>query len=286
VLTPDGASQAMLPADSTNQRLALKFMPEPVLASLRWPGRPELAAGNLAWTYMVDAPTGRFALFVGQVEEAGRQFPFEVWVNGAEQPRGLGAVAKTLSMDMRANDRAWLARKLDALAGIVGDDAFEMRFPPHGEPRKAPSVVSAMAQAVRWRCEQLRTFDGKGPSPLLDHMFSVEEPRTGTDGTLAWTVDITHPTAGDEFVLGLKDADICARLACEKAEGERLRRRLVWKLPLIVSLVSFAIWWQWRINSEVIVPTPHAGIAAKTAADVRLQIEPVRRAVWSRKAVA
>ena len=49
---------------------------------------------------------------------------------------------------------------------------------------------------------------------------------------------------------------------------QRLRRRLVWKLPLIVSLVSFAIWWQWRINSEVIVPTPHAGIAAKTAAAV------------------
>ena len=104
VLTPDSpAAQAAasLPAEGANRRLALKFMPEPVLASLRWPGRPELAAGNLAWTYMIDAPTGRFALFVGQVEENGRQFPFEVWVNGAEQPRGLGAVAKTLSMDMR-----------------------------------------------------------------------------------------------------------------------------------------------------------------------------------------
>jgi ribonucleoside-diphosphate reductase alpha chain len=57
---------------------------------------------------MIESPFGRFALFVGQVEEAGRAFPFEIWVNGAEQPRGLGAVAKTLSMDMRANDRAWL----------------------------------------------------------------------------------------------------------------------------------------------------------------------------------
>jgi len=211
VLTPDAPaaqSTAALPADGANRRMSLKTMPEPVLSSLRWPGRPELAAGNLAWTYMIDAPTGRFALFVGQVEEAGRAFPFEVWVNGAEQPRGLGAVAKTLSMDMRANDRAWLGMKLDALASTVGDDAFEMRFPPHGEPRKVPSVVSAMAQAVRWRCEQLRTFDGKGPSPVLDHMFSVEEPRTGTDGTLAWTVDITHPTAGDEFVLGLKEIQL------------------------------------------------------------------------------
>jgi hypothetical protein len=36
-----------------------------------------------------------------------------VWVNGADQPRGLGAVAKTLSMDMRANDRGWLKLKLE-----------------------------------------------------------------------------------------------------------------------------------------------------------------------------
>jgi hypothetical protein len=49
---------------------------------------------------------------------------------------------------------------------------------------------------------------------------------------------------------------------------QRLRRRLVWKLPLIAALVSFAIWWQWRINSEVIVPAQPAGIAAKTAAAI------------------
>ncbi|HUP98743.1 MAG TPA: adenosylcobalamin-dependent ribonucleoside-diphosphate reductase [Usitatibacter sp.] len=207
VLTPDAPPKAELePATGgANRRMSIKALPQPVLTSLRWPGRPDIPEGNLAWTYMVDSPFGRFALFVGQVEESGRAFPFEVWVNGAEQPRGLGAVAKTLSMDMRADDRAWLRMKLDVLAGTVGDDAFEMRFPPHGEKRKVPGVVSAMAQVVRWRCEQLHAFDGKGPSPVLDHMFSVEEPRTGTDGTLAWTVDITHPTSGDEFVLGLKE---------------------------------------------------------------------------------
>lgn len=32
-----------------------------------------------------------------------------------------------------------------------------------------------------------------------------------------------------------------------KAEmRQRLRRRLVWKIPLIVLLVAFAVWWQWR----------------------------------------
>lgn len=206
VLTPDAAPDAALPADVTNRRLEIKSLP--VLTSLRWPGRPEMPEGNLAWTYMIDSPFGRFALFVGQVEEAGRAFPFEVWVNGAEQPRGLGAVAKTLSMDMRADDRAWLRMKLDVLADTVGDDAFEMRFPPHGEMRKVPGVVSAMAQAVRWRCDQLKTFDAPGRTPVLDHMFSVDEPRTGTDGTLSWTVDVVNPASGDEFVLGLKEIEL------------------------------------------------------------------------------
>jgi ribonucleoside-diphosphate reductase alpha chain len=195
-------------AAGPNQRLAIQTLPQPVLTSLRWPGRPELPQGNLAWTYMIESPWGRFALFVGQVEESGRAIPFEVWVNGAEQPRGLGAVAKTLSMDMRADDRAWLAMKLDTLAATVADDGFEMRFPPHGEKRRVPSVVSAMAQVVRFRCEALHALDERTRTPVLDHMFSVEEPRTGTEGTLSWTVDVANPASGDEFVLGLKEIQL------------------------------------------------------------------------------
>jgi ribonucleoside-diphosphate reductase alpha chain len=212
VLTPDApakpepASEAIV--DGANRRLAIKTLPQPVLTSLRWPGRPEMPEGNLAWTYMIDSPFGRFALFVGQVEEAGRPFPFEVWVNGAEQPRGLGAVAKTLSMDMRADDREWLRMKLDVLASTVGDDSFDMRFPPHGEKRRVPGVVSAMAQVVRFRCEQLKAFEGTSRTPVLDHMFSVDEPRTGTDGTLSWTVDVVNPASSDEFVLGLKEIQL------------------------------------------------------------------------------
>ena len=197
-----------------NRRLSIKSLPAPVLASLVWPGRPALPAGNLAWTYMIEHPGGEFALFVGHVEEEGRAFPFEVWVNGAEQPRGLGAVAKTLSMDMRANDRAWLALKLEVLAKTPGDHSFELPFPPHGERKLVPSVVSGVAQVVRWRCDSLRALDERAPDllspegrphPVLDAMFAVEEPKTGTDGTLSWTVDVRNPASGEEFVVGLKE---------------------------------------------------------------------------------
>jgi len=192
--------------DSANRRMSIGALPAPVLASLRWPGRPRMTDGNTAWSYMIETPQGEFALFVGQTEnDMGRALPFEVWVNGTEQPRGLGAVAKTLSMDMRANDKAFLKLKLDVLAKTVGEESFEMPFPPVGEHKLMPGVVSAFAQAVRYRCEKLGALEGDEATPVLDAMFSRDEPKTGTDGTLSWTVDITNPASGEEFVLGVKE---------------------------------------------------------------------------------
>ena len=198
--------------DDVNRRIQVKSVPAPVLASLRWPGRPDLSGGNPAWTYMIEHPQYRFAVFVGHVEN-GRPHAFEVWVNGSEQPRGLGALAKTLSMDMRANDHAWLMLKLEALARSGGDDAFDMPFPPSGEKKRMPSVVSAFAQIVKWRVEQLHKglegdfslTGGEGASPVVDAMFALKEPKTGTDGTMSWTVDVLNPRTGDDFVLGLKE---------------------------------------------------------------------------------
>lgn len=196
-----------------NRRLTIPNLPAPVLSSLRWPNRPELPDGNVSWTYMLNSPQGSFAIFVGQTDVSALdqdsmqhgQFPFEVWVNGADQPRGLGAVAKTLSMDMRANDRAWLKLKLDMLAHTIGEVSFELPFPPHGERKRVPGVVAAFAQIVRYRCEALKAFESAGSTPVRDAVFSITEPKTGTDGTLSWTVDIQNPATGEDFVMGVKE---------------------------------------------------------------------------------
>jgi len=199
--------------NDANRRLTIPNLPAPVLSSLRWPNRPELPDGNVSWTYMLNSPQGSFAIFVGQTDVSALdqdslqhgQFPFEVWVNGADQPRGLGAVAKTLSMDMRANDRAWLKLKLDMLAHTIGEVSFELPFPPHGERKRVPGVVAAFAQIVRYRCEALKAFESTGSTPVRDAVFSITEPKTGTDGTLSWTVDIQNPATGEDFVMGVKE---------------------------------------------------------------------------------
>jgi ribonucleoside-diphosphate reductase alpha chain len=82
-----------------------------------------------------------------------------------------------------------------------------MPFPPNGAPRQFPGVVAATAAVIRWRCEQLGLWAGteSAPTPVLDAMFSRDEPQTGPDGTLAWSVDIHNPASGEDFTLTLKE---------------------------------------------------------------------------------
>ena len=200
----DTAQPNDLDTSEVDRRIRLEAAPEPALCSLRWPGRPTLPGGNPSWTYMVESPFGRFAIFVGHVEN-GTQYPFEVWVNGNEQPRGIGAVAKTLSMDMRAQDSKWLRMKLDVLSR-TGGEPFDCPLPPDGNSVRVPSVVAAFARIVRHRVEQLGTFaDADAKSPVLDALFAKKEPKTGTDGTMSWTADVYNPSAEDDFVLMMKE---------------------------------------------------------------------------------
>ncbi|MGQ3054917.1 MAG: adenosylcobalamin-dependent ribonucleoside-diphosphate reductase [Roseateles sp.] len=213
-VTPEVKQPEPLRAEpgGANQRLRVERLPNAVVASLRWPSRPDMPGGNPAWSYLIQHPHGDFALFIGELPLDGpdgglfgRNLPFEVWVNGAEQPRGLAALAKTLSTDLRTNDAAWLRLKLGALATVAEERAFEMPMPPSGEKRLFPGVVAATAAVIRWRCEQLGALAEGGPTPVVDAMFSRNEPRTGVSGTLAWAVDVDNPATNEQFTLTLKE---------------------------------------------------------------------------------
>jgi ribonucleoside-diphosphate reductase alpha chain len=187
-----------------DKRLVLKELAmTPVLASLRWPSRPGLPAGANAWiSEIIDTPQGEFAVAVS--DQAG--VPFEVWVLGGHPPRGLDAIAKTLSTDMRANDRGWMRKRLSLLASAYGDP-FEMLMPPNGQPVQVPSATAAFAKLVEWRYNQLGALDKQDneSTPVLDALFAPHEPKTGTDGTLAWVADVRNPATDDDFVLMLKE---------------------------------------------------------------------------------
>ena len=206
VLSIEGSEKQPQDLDQSepDRKIRISETPEVALASLRWTNRPQFTAGSPGYCYMVENPHHRFALFIGHIEN-GSKHAFEVWVNGAEQPRGLAALAKSISMDMRAMDHEWLKLKLDSLSKTAGQP-FSMPMPPSGDMINVPGNVASLAQLLRYRCDELSMFDNpQGPTPLSDAMFSRKEPKSGTEGTLSWTVDVDNPNTGDDFAMFVKE---------------------------------------------------------------------------------
>jgi ribonucleoside-diphosphate reductase alpha chain len=212
------APDLTLEQSDIDRRMTIDRLPEPILESLRWPKRPHLPNGNPAKTYMVKTDDYNFAVFVGYTEN-GTNHPFEVWVNGSEQPRGLGAIMKSLSMDMRSDDRSFLMAKLDSLSRSPGDDGFLLQMPPDGREVAVPSLVSGVATLIRYCLEELEDnppsvdegelgpvdLMGRSMTPMMDALMSAKEPKTDADGTMSWSVDVRNHATGDDFVLFVKE---------------------------------------------------------------------------------
>lgn len=202
--TEEASTPQPITLSEQDKRLVLtEVAMSPPLASLRWPSRPALPTGASGWvSETIHTPQGEFAVVVADKGNV----PFEVWVLGGQPPRGLDAIAKTLSSDMRANDRGWLRKKLSVLSSAYGD-GFQMPMPPNGELVQVPSATAALAKLVQWRYNDLGALEAQegDPSPVLNALFAPHEPKTGTDGTLAWVADVRNPSTQDDFVLMLKE---------------------------------------------------------------------------------
>jgi ribonucleoside-diphosphate reductase alpha chain len=209
LIAEDGKKDGDLKDDGDydqDRRLRLTHLPETVMKSLRWLDRPHMPEGNPSYTYMVESPQGDFAVMIGHYVN-GDTHPFEVWVNGSESPRGLGAIAKTLSADMRTYDRGWLKMKLQALRKCEGEP-FETPMPPDGCGQIVSGSVSAFARIVQYHTEKIGWMSKDGDSSLVDAMMFRKEPKAGTEGTLSWTVDVVNPATGDDFVMFVKELEM------------------------------------------------------------------------------
>lgn len=226
VLSIDAPKEAtaglnQLADDDVNRRLTLDALPEPILNSLRWPKRPALPNGNPSWTFMVKTDEYHFAIMIGYTEN-GSKHPFEIWVNGSRQPRGLGAIAKALSMDLRSNDSSFVRAKLDSLEQAKGDDGFDLEMPPSGTVIRVPSLVSGFAKLVKY-CLLMLEDDAPGiprigrgatdllddpMTPMMDALMSPKEPKTRAAGTMAWSVDLRNHATGDDCLLVVKELEM------------------------------------------------------------------------------
>lgn len=191
-------------SDDPDRRIQLKSVNN-IISELRWPDRPVVPGGNPSVTYSVEYPHGAHAIVVGHYQN-GRKHPLEVYVCGNSQPRGLAAIAKSLSVDMRTGDAGWLTMKLDSLRNTEGDDGFEMVDPDSGLVVRAASLVSGFARYVTHALKQIDALDITSESKMIKALFSMREPKSGPSGTVSWSVDIANPATGDDFVMTVKEA--------------------------------------------------------------------------------
>lgn len=202
---PASTTASELPkSEDPERRIQLKDVKD-ITGVLRWPDRPVVPAGNPSVTYRVDHPQGAHAIVVGHYQN-GRSFPLEVHLAGNEQPRGLAAIAKSLSVDMRTGDAGWLAMKLESLRNTDGDDGFDMVDPETGKTVRASSLVSGFARYVTHALNQIDALANTSESIMVDALFSRREPKSGPGGTVSWSVDIANPATGDDFVMTVKEA--------------------------------------------------------------------------------
>lgn len=187
--------------DDPDRRVVLKDVPN-ITDVLHWPNRPDMPADGR--TYRIKHPQGSFAVTVNHWTNGGMH-PLEVYIGGNEQPRGLAAIAKMLSVDMRAEDGAWLEMKLESLMNLKGDDGFEMVDPQSGDTVIMPSLAAGFAFIVKERLAEIGALQHGEKSPMMDALFSKREPKTGPLGALGWHVDISNPATGDDFLLHTKE---------------------------------------------------------------------------------
>lgn len=191
--------------DDPDRRIELKDV-RAITSELKWPNRPVTPQGIPSVTYNASHKEGDFAVVVGHYLVNGRAHPVEVYVSGNEQPRCLAAIAKTLSVDMRTGDSAWLKMKLDSLANTEGDDGFDIIDPYTGAVLPMPSLVAGFAHFVRHALDQIGALEQTGESKMVDALFSKREPKTGPLGSMEWGVDVANAVTGDDFHLSTKEA--------------------------------------------------------------------------------
>lgn len=156
--------------------------PAPLLDAMASRREPKTDSnGNLGWYADINNPaTGDDGMLI--VKEAmldGQRFPFSVWVAGDFHPSYTGLL-KSLSLDMRVRDLAWIASRLNSLIDYREAAAeFWAITPGTAKGELQPSTVAYIARLIRHRYQMLGLLDREG-TPVRQTGLFVDAPKAAT----------------------------------------------------------------------------------------------------------
>jgi ribonucleoside-diphosphate reductase alpha chain len=144
--------------------------------------------GTLSWTVDVLNPaTGDdFAMFVKEcLLPDGTKRPFSVWFSGA-YPLEFNGLTKSLSLDMRVIDPAWIGKKLRGLKDLPeaqGD--FFARVPGSEKQAVQPSTIAYVARLLIHRYALLGVLDADGYPARGGSLLWSDAPAPDAAGSAA-----------------------------------------------------------------------------------------------------
>ncbi len=166
--------------------------------------------GTLSWTVDILNPsTGDdFAMFVKEcVLPDGTKRPFSVWLSGA-YPLEFNGLTKSLSLDMRVIDPAWIGKKLRGLKDMPeaqGD--FFARQPGSEKQAVQPSTVAYIARLLIHRYVLLGVLDADGYPTAGGAMLWSDAP--GPTETPSLVKGRLCPECGHPAVIRRDGCDFC-----------------------------------------------------------------------------
>ena len=137
----------------------------------------------------------------------GSKRPFSVWLSGA-YPLEFNGLTKSLSLDMRVIDPAWIGKKLRGLKDLPeaqGD--FFARQPGSEKQAVQPSTLAYVARLLIHRYEMLGVLDAAGYPTAGSAMLWSDAPAPG-----AGPVQVsgrTCPECGHPTLIRRDGCDFC-----------------------------------------------------------------------------
>ncbi len=165
--------------------------------------------GTLSWTVDILNPaTGDdFAMFVKEcVLPDGSKRPFSVWLSGA-YPIEFNGLTKSLSLDMRVIDPAWIGKKLRGLKDLPeaqGD--FFARVPGSEKQAVQPSTIAYVARLLIHRYEMLGVLDRDGYPVAGSTVLWTDAPAPGAAPAVRGK---TCPECGHPTLIRRDGCDFC-----------------------------------------------------------------------------
>lgn len=156
----------------------------PVVDALMSKREPKTTGdGSMGWYVDVEnVNTGdEFIVVLKEAEVDGRTRPFSIWFSGT-YPRSLDGLAKSLSLDMRVNEPAWVARKLKQLIDVSEERGeFWACVPGMAQKKQCyPSTIAYVAAVVQHRFKELGLFNSDGHATVdsgVVHLADVRQKK-------------------------------------------------------------------------------------------------------------